>query len=284
VLCPFWRTDVSGAVGCRAMPENAYETIEVQQRGGELRVTLDRPETMNAWNVQFGVDLKAALEQAAQDDAVRAVVITGRGRAFSSGADLRQGFEMTAAGHPDVGTPLRELYHPLITQVRTMPKPVLAAVNGPAVGIGCSLALACDLIVARESAYFLIAFVNIGLVPDGGSSMLLPERVGMARAAEMAMLGERIPAPQALEWGLVNRVTGDTDFDSEVDALAARLANGPTKAYAGIKRQFNAWMFARMEEQFELETRLQEQAAASGDFVAGVTGFLQKRAPEFKGT
>ena len=265
------------------MPENAYETIEVEQRGGELRITLDRPETMNAWNVQFGVDLKAALEQAAQDESVRAVILTGRGRAFSSGADLRQGFEQTEAGHPDVGTPLRELYHPLITQVRTMPKPVLAAVNGPAVGIGCSLALACDLIVARESAYFLLAFINIGLVPDGGSSMLLPERIGMARAAEMAMLGERIPAPQALEWGLVNRVAGDDEFEAEVDALAARLAAGPTKAYAGVKRQLNAWMFARMEEQFELETQLQEQAAASGDFVAGVTGFLQKRSPEFTG-
>lgn len=265
------------------MPEDAYETIEVERRGGELRVTLNRPDTMNAWNIQFGHDLKAALEQAAGDDSVRAVVLTGAGRGFSSGADLRQGFDMTEAGHPDVGTPLRDLYHPLITQVRTMPKPVLAAVNGPAVGIGCSLALACDLIVARESAYFLLAFINIGLVPDGGSSMLLPERIGMARAAEMAMLGERIPARQALEWGLVNRVAGDDDFDAEVDAMAARLANGPTKAYAGVKRQFNAWMFARMQEQFELETQLQEQAAASGDFVAGVTGFLQKRAPEFKG-
>ena len=265
------------------MPENAYETIEVERRGGELRLTLDRPETMNAWNVQLGHDLKAALEQAAQDDDVRAVVLTGRGRAFSSGADLRQGFGTTEAGHPDVGTPLRDLYHPLITQVRTMPKPVLAAVNGPAVGIGCSLALAADLILARESAYFLLAFINIGLVPDGGSSMLLPERIGMARAAEMAMLGERIPARQALEWGLVNRVAGDDDFEAEVDALAARLAAGPTQAYAGVKRQLNAWMFAKMEEQFELETTLQEQAAASGDFLAGVTGFLQKRAPQFTG-
>jgi 2-(1,2-epoxy-1,2-dihydrophenyl)acetyl-CoA isomerase len=265
------------------MPDDAYETIAVERRGGELRITLDRPETMNAWNILFGEELKAALEQAAADDSVRALVLTGSGRGFSSGADLRQGFQPTESGHPDVGTPLRTLYHPLITQVRTMPKPVVAAVNGPAVGIGCSLALACDLIVARESAYFLLAFINIGLVPDGGSSMLLPERIGMARATEMAMLGERIHAPQALEWGLVNRVVGDDEFDAEVDALAARLAGGPTKAYAGVKRQLNAWMFARMEEQFELETQLQEQAAASGDFVAGVTGFLQKKAPEFKG-
>ena len=151
------------------MPEDAYETIAVKRRGGELRITLDRPESMNAWNIKFGEELKAALDAAAADDSVRALVLTGSGRGFSSGADLRQGFDMTAAGHPDVGTPLRTLYHPLITQVRTMPKPVVAAVNGPAVGIGCSLALACDLIVARESAYFLLAFINIGLVPDGGS-------------------------------------------------------------------------------------------------------------------
>jgi 2-(1,2-epoxy-1,2-dihydrophenyl)acetyl-CoA isomerase len=266
------------------MPDDAYETIALERRGGELRITLDRPESMNAWNLQFGRDLKAALEQATDDESVRAVVLTGRGRGFSSGADLRQGFEMNDAGHPDVGTPLRELYHPLITLVRTMPKPVVAAVNGPAVGIGCSLALAADLIVARESAYFLLAFINIGLVPDGGSSMLLPERVGMARAAEMAMLGERIPAAQALEWGMINRVVADDAFESEIDALAARLAGGPTQAYAGVKRQLNAWMYARMEDQFELETQLQERAAASGDFVAGVTGFLQKRAPEFKGS
>lgn len=266
------------------MPDDAYETIAVERRGGELRITLDRPESMNAWNVQFGEDLKSALGQASADDSVRAVMLTGRGRGFSSGADLRQGFQTTESGHPDVGTPLRDLYHPLIAQVRTMPKPVLAAVNGPAVGIGCSLALAADLIVARESAYFLLAFINIGLVPDGGSSMLLPERIGMARAAEMAMLGERVPAPLALEWGLINRVAADDAFEAEADALLARLAQGPTRAYAGVKRQLNAWMFARMQEQFELETQLQEQAAASGDFVAGVTGFLQKRAPEFRGS
>ena len=125
-----------------------------------------------------------------------------------------------------------------------MPKPVLAAVNGPAVGIGCSLALACDLIIAKESAYFLLAFVNIGLVPDGGSSLLVPARVGHARAAEMAMLGERIPALKALEWGLINRVAADDVFDGEVDALAEQLATGPTRSYAGSKRQLNAWIYA----------------------------------------
>ena len=138
--------------------------------------------------------------------------------------------ERTAEGDPDVQRLLRERYHPIITLVREMPKPVLAAVNGPAAGIGASLALASDLVIAAESAYLLLAFVNIGLVPDGGSSLLVPSRVGFARAAEMAMLGERIPAPKALDWGLINRVAADDAFAAESDALLERLANGPTLA------------------------------------------------------
>jgi 2-(1,2-epoxy-1,2-dihydrophenyl)acetyl-CoA isomerase len=259
------------------------ETVKTDLRGGELRITLNRPDVMNAWDKQFGEELLAALQQAASDDAVRAVTITGAGRGFSSGADLRAGFETTAEGKPDVQKRLHEIYHPIIVTIRRMPKPVLAAVNGPAVGIGCSLALAADLIVARESAYFLLAFINIGLVPDGGSSLLVPERVGIARATEMAMLGERIGAKQALEWGLINRVTADDEFDSTVDELAARLAGGPTAAYAGAKRQFNEWLFARMDAQLELEASIQQQAAASGDFLEGVQAFLEKRPAAFEG-
>jgi 2-(1,2-epoxy-1,2-dihydrophenyl)acetyl-CoA isomerase len=259
------------------------ETVTLERRDGELRITLNRPDALNAWNKQLGTDLLAAVREAAADDGVRAVVITGAGRAFSSGADLRAGFDPTPEGHPDVETVLHERYHPIIAGLRELPKPVVAAVNGPAVGIGCSLALACDLIVARESAYFLLAFVNIGLVPDGGSSLLLPERIGLARATEMAMLGERVSAKQALEWGLINRVTADDELDAVVDELAARLAAGPTRAYAGIKRQFNAWLFTRMAEQLDLEASIQQQSAASGDFVEGVQAFLEKRPAAFSG-
>jgi 2-(1,2-epoxy-1,2-dihydrophenyl)acetyl-CoA isomerase len=262
--------------------EHAYETVNLYRRGGELRIELNRPDFLNAWDKQFGRDLGAAVERAAGDD-VRAVVITGAGRAFSSGADLRAGFDPTPEGHPDVLTPLRELYHPIVAAVRRLPKPVVAAVNGPAVGIGCSLALACDLVIARESAYFLLAFVNIGLVPDGGASLLVPERAGMARAAEMAMLGERIPARKAVEWGLANRVVADEDFDAEVDALTARLACGPTGAYARIKRQLNAWLMTRMEAQLELEAALQQEAAASEDFREGALAFLERREAAFGG-
>jgi len=263
------------------------ETVTVTRgasNGAELRIELNRPDTMNAWNEQLGLDLRAAVEEAAADDSVRSVTITGAGRGFSSGADLKAGFEPTPEGHPDVGTALRDRYHPIITTIREMPKPVLAAVNGPAVGIGCSLALACDLIVAHESAYFLLAFVNIGLVPDGGSSLFVPARVGHTRAAEMAMLGERIPAARALEWGLINRVTADDAFEAEVDALAERLATGPTRSYAGSKRQLNAWVYPRMDEQLELEAATQQEMAASGDFMEGVQAFLGKRPPEFEGS
>jgi 2-(1,2-epoxy-1,2-dihydrophenyl)acetyl-CoA isomerase len=262
--------------------EHAYETVNVYRRDGELRIELNRPDAMNAWDKQLGEDLLAAVERAGADD-VRAVVVTGAGRAFSSGADLKSGFDPTPEGHPDVLTTLRERYHPIIVGLRRLPKPVLAAVNGPAVGIGCSLALAADLIVVRESAYFLLAFVNIGLVPDGGSSLLVPERIGLARAAEMAMLGERIGARQAVEWGLANRAVPDGEFDAEVDALAARLASGPTAAYAGVKRELNGWLFTRMEDQLELEAAIQQECAASEDFREGVVAFLEKRPPEFTG-
>jgi 2-(1,2-epoxy-1,2-dihydrophenyl)acetyl-CoA isomerase len=262
------------------------ETVNVRVREGAATVELNRPQALNAWNAQLGTDLLQALRQAAADEGVRAVLLTGAGRAFSSGADLKDvsGGFTTPDGRPDVYRTLTERYHPIMTTIREMPKPVLAAVNGPAVGIGCSLALCCDLIVAAESAYFLLAFVNIGLVPDGGSSLFVPTRVGMARAMELSILGERLPARQALEWGLINRVVDDGRFGEETASLAARLAAGPTRSYAGSKRQLNNWLYSRMTEQLELEAQIQREMAGSDDFLEGAMAFAQKRDPRFAGS
>jgi 2-(1,2-epoxy-1,2-dihydrophenyl)acetyl-CoA isomerase len=261
-----------------------YETIELERRGGAATIRMNRPDALNAWNARFGADLGAAVRECAADDAVRAVCITGAGRAFSSGADLKDvSTVQTPDGRPDLHKVLTERYHPIITAIREMPKPVLAAVNGPAVGIGCSLALACDLVVAHEDAYFLLAFVNIGLVPDGGSSLFVPARAGMARAAEMAMLGERVPARQALDWGLINRVLPAEQFADGAAALTDRLAAGPTRSYAGAKRQLNHWLYARMQAQLELEAEVQQEMAGSDDFAEGVLAFLQKRDASFQG-
>jgi 2-(1,2-epoxy-1,2-dihydrophenyl)acetyl-CoA isomerase len=261
------------------------ETVNVSVSDGVATVQLNRPEALNAWNRQFGEDLLAALRGARADEEVRAVLIEGAGRAFSSGADLKDfsGGETTPDGRPDVYRTLTKRYHPIMLEIREMPKPVIASVRGPAVGIGCSLALCCDLIVAGESAYFLLAFVNIGLVPDGGSSLFVPTRVGMARATELAMLGERLPAPKALEWGLINRVVPDEQLSRESAELAARLAAGPTRSYAGTKRQLNNWLYARMEEQLELEAQIQRAMAGSEDFLEGAMAFAEKRPARFSG-
>ena len=187
----------------------SYEHLIWEQDGGVGRLTLNRPETLNAWHPEFGRELKRAIETDAADPSVRAVLVTGAGRGFSSGADLKAGFDVADDGMPDVAKELNELYHPIIAGVRRIEKPVVAAVNGPAVGIGASLALACDLVLAAESAYFGLAFVNIGLMPDGGSTLFVPAAVGKARAFQMALLGERVDAQRALDWGLVNFVHPD---------------------------------------------------------------------------
>jgi len=265
-----------------------YETVNLYRRGAGAKVELNRPDRLNAWNAQFAADLNDAIRRVTGDPEVRAVLITGAGRAFSSGADLKESTEQAGTGTsgdgpPDVYTVLTERYHPLITGIRAMPKPVVAAVNGPAAGIGLSLALACDLVVAAESAFFQLAFVNIGLVPDGGSSLLVPSRVGFARAAELAMLGERLDARKALDWGLINRVWPDAEFGAESAKLLDRLAGGATRSYAGTKRQLNRWLYEQMDAQLEFEAQIQREMSASADFAEGVRAFAEKRPARFTG-
>src|SRR3954454_467560 len=237
-LCPSQATSSSSMREPYAPPRPTWrpnlssETVLWQQDGPVGRITLNRPDSLNAWTAEFGAALKDIVEGEAADPSVRAVVITGAGRGFSSGADLKAGFDPHPEdGHPDVKKELHDVYLPAIAGIRRLPKPVVAAVNGPAVGIGCSLALACDLVLAAESAFFGLAFVNIGLMPDGGSTAFVPPAVGRARAFQMALLGERVPAAEALEWGLVNRVHSDERLLEEATAMVERFAAGPTRSY-----------------------------------------------------
>jgi 2-(1,2-epoxy-1,2-dihydrophenyl)acetyl-CoA isomerase len=261
----------------------SYETVIWDQSGGVGRLTLNRPETLNAWTTQFGEELKQVVEQEAAQPSVRAVLITGAGRGFSSGADLRTGFDPAEDGMPNIRKELHEVYHPAIVGVRRLAKPVVAAVNGPAVGIGCSLALACDLVMAAESAFMGLAFVNIGLMPDGGSTAFVPPAVGKARAFQMALLGERIPAQQALKWGLVNWVYPDAQLMDEANALVERLAAGPTNSYASSKQALNRFIYGDLEAQLHLEGELQHTLGRTQDFMEGTAAFVEKRQPQFTG-
>jgi 2-(1,2-epoxy-1,2-dihydrophenyl)acetyl-CoA isomerase len=262
----------------------SHETVDLTTDGPAARILLNRPDALNAWNEQFGKDLLDAVTTVSNDDAIRALLITGAGRGFSSGADLKEQRGSDDRGLPDLSARLKEIYHPIITELREMPKPVVSAVNGPAVGIGCSLALAADLIVAAESAYFLLAFVNIGLVPDGGSTAFIPARVGYARAAEMAMLGERVPAEHALDWGLINQVVPDDQLEPASTVLLEKLANGPTRSYAGSKRLLNRRLYADLAGQLEAEAEAQKGQGQSSDFIEGVMAFVEKREPKFTGS
>jgi 2-(1,2-epoxy-1,2-dihydrophenyl)acetyl-CoA isomerase len=264
----------------------SYETVIWDVEDGVGRITLNRPQTLNAWNEQFGVDLREVVTNEAQDDAVRAILITGSGRAFSSGADLKEAGagEVDEDGLPNVRKRLTELYHPILLGLRELPKPVVAAVNGPAVGIGASLAFACDLIMAAANAYFNLAFVNIGLMPDGGSTAFVPAAVGKARAFEMALLGERISAQQALDWGLINRVVEPEALPHESLELAQQLAKGPTRSYAGSKRALNRMVYGDLNAQLELEAEIQHALFRTKDVTEGVTAFVQKREASFTGS
>ena len=261
----------------------SYEHLIWEQDGGAGRLTLNRPDSLNAWTAAFGAELKSVIEGEAADPSVRALLITGAGRGFSSGADLKEGFDPADDGMPDVRKELLEIYHPIIAGVRRLEKPVVAAVNGPAVGIGASLAFACDLVLAAESAFFGLAFVNIGLMPDGGSTLFVPAAVGKARALQMALLGERVDSARALEWGLVNYVYPDDRLLDEAGTLLDKLAKGPTRSYASSKAALNRMLYPDLDGQLDLEAELQHALARTRDFQEGVIAFVEKRDPQFQG-
>lgn len=252
------------------------ETVVLQRCDGTARVMLNRPESLNAWTPQLGDDLREALD-ACSDADVRAVLITGAGRGFSSGADLKFDSPLTASGK------LEGHYNAALSAVRGLEKPVIAAVNGVAAGIGCSLALCCDLVMMGQGSSFMLAFARVGLVPDGGASSLVASRAGAGRAMEMAMLGEKVTAPTALSWGLAQWVVPDEALTATSMDLARRLAQGPTRAYATIKSSINGFAIPNLDRQLVVDAREQDIAEATEDHHEGVQAFLERRQPRFTG-
>lgn len=249
---------------------------------GVAILTMADPATMNAAGLDMAQDLTAGFAKAAAE--ARAVVLTGEGRGFCSGANLSGGgpASRTSDGPPDAGAALETIYNPLVTSLRDLPIPFVTAINGAAAGVGCSLALMGDLIVAGESAYFLQAFRRIGLVPDGGSTYLLPRMIGRARAMEMMLLGEKVPAKTALEWGMVNRCVPDAELLATAKSLAGELARGPASV-AMIRKMGWASLDNDWKDQLHLERVTQRDAGRTEDFREGVTAFLEKRPAQFKG-
>ncbi len=256
----------------------AFDTIKVAQDPfGVATVTLARPQSLNALSGAMVDEIRAAVEEAGRS--ARCLLITGEGRGFSSGADLA-----SASGVPeDAGAALDTHFNPLVRALFDLPIPVVAAVNGPAAGAGCSVALAADIVIAARSAYFLQAFVNIGLVPDAGATWLLPRLAGRARAMEMMMLGERIPADKAADWGMISRVVDDELLAEEAVLLATTLARGPTRALGLIRRLARDAEQLPLTEALAAERVAQREAGETQDFKQAVFAFLQKRHPAFEG-
>jgi enoyl-CoA hydratase len=254
--------------------------IAVERADGVLTIRFNRPHVLNALNEAIIGDLADLVIEAGADPDVRVVVLTGAGRAFCSGADLGGGtVDKDNAPGPETMVAANRLARAL----RDVPKPVVASVNGPAAGIGCSIALACDLVVASESAYFLLAFINIALMPDGGASALVPANVGRARAMEMALLGERVPAAKAVEWGLAYRAVPAEELEATVGALAAKLAAAAPRAMAATKHAVNAASLAPLDAALDRELDGQTVLLGTDDFFEAVAAFGEKRAPKFTG-
>ena len=259
--------------------------VLVSDEAGVRTLTLNRPKSLNSFTGAMHAELAAALEAAASDAAVRCVVLTGSGRGFCAGQDLADPAvapNLEPGAQPvDVGATVERFYKPLALRVRTMPVPVIAAVNGVAAGAGANLALCCDLVIARRSASFIQAFAKIGLVPDCGGTWLLPRLVGRARALGLAMLGDKLGAEDAVRLGLIWKCVDDADFAAEVDALAARLAELPTRALVATRQALDASQHLDLAAALSLEADVQRTLGAAHDFQEGVAAFMAKRAPVF---
>lgn len=254
--------------------------VEVDEESRVATVTLNRPDALNALTVPMKVELLAAFQRLEGDDRVRAVILTGTGRAFCAGQDLRERLEPDAA---PLGVEVRERYNPIILAMRSLPKPIVGAINGVAAGAGASLAMACDIRIASDAASFALAFGRVGLVPDSGATWFLPRLVGGTRAAELALLGDPVSAPDSVRLGLVGRVVPADQLATEARSVAARLAEGAPRAMAMTKRALNASWDRDLETALEDEANLQDAAGRTKDHAEGLAAFMEKRPPRFTG-
>lgn len=257
-----------------------FSCIDYKVEGGVATIMLNRPDVFNAFNDDQSYELQDALKQAKRDKQVRVIVLTGAGKAFCSGQDLKA---IAGAKNRSLRDSLDKRYNPIIKAMRSMPKPIIGKINGVAAGAGCSLALACDYVIASEYASFIEVFINVGLVLDSGSSYFLPRLVGSARAFEMATMGSKVKADQALEWGIINKVVSADEFDSATAEVAAYYENAPTKAVALMKQMINKSFHSDLNEMLEYEACCQEIAGNSSDYKEGVSAFNEKRKPSFTG-
>lgn len=257
-----------------------FETLKYTTVEGVTTITLNRPEVYNAFNDKLSFDLQDALKAASRDPETRVVVLTGEGKAFCSGQDLKDSGKVADKSFADS---LHKRYNPIIRRMREMPKPIVGRINGVAAGAGCSLALACDIVVAAEHVKFIEVFINIGLVPDSGSSFFLPDLIGYNKAFELATMGTHVLAPQAMEMGLINKVAPAEELDAAVKGYTDYFAVAPTKAIGQIKKMLQKAQTSSLSEMLEYEAYMQEIAGRSHDYREGVNAFLEKRKPQFKG-
>ncbi|WIO73940.1 2-(1,2-epoxy-1,2-dihydrophenyl)acetyl-CoA isomerase PaaG [Porticoccaceae bacterium LTM1] len=260
-----------------------FTTINYTVEDGVAVLTLNRPDRLNSFNTEMHGEVREALRCAANDKLVRCVVLTGAGRGFCAGQDLSDRNVAADSEMPDLGESVEKNYNPLIRALMGMEKPIICAVNGVAAGAGANIALACDIVVAAESASFIEVFCNIGLIPDSGGTWNLPRAVGLPRAKGLALLGEKLPAKKAEEWGLIWKCVEDDNLMDDVMAMARRLATQPTKGLGLIKKALNESTAHSYHHQLELEKEYMRQAGRTHDYREGVAAFMEKRKPEFKG-
>ena len=260
-----------------------FTTIEFVIEDGLARLTFNRPDRLNSFNAQMHEEVRATMQTVQRDDRIRCLLISGNGRAFCAGQDLSDRDVAPGDDAPDLGETLERKYNPLIRSLVTLEKPVVCAVNGVAAGAGANIALACDIVIAAESAKFIQSFCSIGLVPDSGGTWTLPRLAGRARALGMALLGERISARQAEDWGMIWKCVADDDLASTTEQMARHLATRPTRGLGLIKRAMLASSDNSLDDQLDLERDLQQLAGRSEDYREGVSAFMDKREPEFKG-